>query len=56
MHGLQYFHSYEIGELLVETIKGSHKAEGEEQFSLNYLILAPRRTSAALRGGHGLLS
>lgn len=56
VHGLRYFHSYEIGELRVETIKGSHTAEGEEQFSLNYLFHLPdgRRLLYAVDTGYYL--
>jgi phosphoribosyl 1,2-cyclic phosphate phosphodiesterase len=56
VNGLQYFTSYEIGELLVETVKGSHKAEGRDQFSLNYLIRLPdgRRLLYAVDTGYFL--
>ncbi len=39
--GLQYFQRYEVGELAVETIKACHRAEGANQFGMNYLIHLP---------------
>ena len=56
VHGLEYFNSYDVGELRVETIKGSHKAEGKDQFSLNYLIRLPdgRRVLYAVDTGYYL--
>ncbi|OGP60825.1 MAG: hypothetical protein A2V67_16145 [Deltaproteobacteria bacterium RBG_13_61_14] len=41
VRALEYFRSFEIGELGVTTIKGSHLAEGMDQFSINYLIRLP---------------
>jgi phosphoribosyl 1,2-cyclic phosphate phosphodiesterase len=41
LHGLEYFQRYQVGVLELETVKGSHLAEGEQQFSLNYLIHLP---------------
>ncbi len=56
VRGLEYFRSYTIGELRVETIKGSHHAEGVDQFSLNYLLALPdgRRLLYAVDTGYYL--
>jgi phosphoribosyl 1,2-cyclic phosphate phosphodiesterase len=56
VHALQFFERYSIGELEVETVKGSHAAEGEKQYSLNYLIRLPdgRRLLYAVDTGYYL--
>ncbi|UCF99670.1 MAG: hypothetical protein JSV89_09045 [Spirochaetaceae bacterium] len=56
VHGLEYYQEYEIGGLIVETIKGSHLAEGMDQFSCNYLIILPdgRRLLYAIDTGYYL--
>lgn len=54
VHGLEYFRRYAIGDLVVETVKGNHLAEGKEQFSLNYLMRLPdgRRLLYAVDTGY----
>lgn len=38
---LDYFKEYAIGDLVVHTIKGSHRAYGEDEYSINYLVTMP---------------
>lgn len=56
VHPLAYFRSYEIGELQVQTLKGSHLAEGEQQYACSYLIRLPdgRRLLYAVDTGYFL--
>jgi len=41
MHGLQYFQRYQIGELMIETLKAEHLVRGGEESAMNYLIHLP---------------
>jgi phosphoribosyl 1,2-cyclic phosphate phosphodiesterase len=42
--GLEYFSSYEIGELSVETVKSNHSAHGEDEAAISYLFTLPGGT------------
>lgn len=41
VHGLEYFQSYQIGELIVETLKAGHTVRGGEESAMHYLIQFP---------------
>ncbi len=47
IHTLEYFGEYRIGDLEVETIKGNHTTNAENEYAINYLITTPE--------GHKLL-
>ncbi len=53
IHGLEYFKEYAIGDLVVETLKGSHRLRGGDEIAINYLIqlLDGRRLLYALDTG-----
>ncbi|GAK55554.1 hypothetical protein U27_02388 [Candidatus Vecturithrix granuli] len=44
IHGLEYFREYHIGDLDVETLKGSHRLREGDEYAMNYLILFPDGT------------
>jgi phosphoribosyl 1,2-cyclic phosphate phosphodiesterase len=44
VHALDYFGKYRIGDLDVETLKGSHTTRGSDEFALNYLFRLPDGT------------
>ena len=41
IHGVKYFYTYRIGELVVETLKSSHRVRGSDEFAMNYLFRFP---------------
>lgn len=41
IHGFKYFHTYRVGELVVDTLKSSHRLRGSDEFAMNYLFRLP---------------
>jgi phosphoribosyl 1,2-cyclic phosphate phosphodiesterase len=41
IHGLEYFKEYSVGEIVVETVKGSHRLRDGNELAINYLIRLP---------------